>query len=220
VATPRESIWSAQRWERLAPLSGLVAVVLFVVGFIVLEGNTPEDDVGAQAYLTYFQEEEGSLWVGGWIFSLGVLFFLWFLGSVRAALYGAEMGVGRLASTAYAGGVGVAILFLAAIGTQLSGAIAADESETLSPEAAEALFSAADGFVVAGTFLLGAFYLATAIIALRTRVLPLWLGVVTVILGIAAVIPFISWAVFIFATPVWIVIVSLWLAMRPRAAMT
>jgi hypothetical protein len=214
-----EGFWSERRWERLAPLTGIVAVVLFVVGFLVFElvGDTPEGDETAEQYLTFFQEEEGSIWAGTWIFFVGIVFFLWFLGSVRAALHRAEGGVGRVASIAYTGGVGTALLLTAALGAQVSGVIAADENENLSAQTAETLWWVGDGFFVGATFFLAAFLAASAILLLRRRVLPLWFGIVTAILAVAAFVPFISWAVLIFAMPLWIIFVAIWLYVRPAA---
>ena len=219
MAANSEGFWSERRWERLAPLSGIVAVVLFVVGFIVFEvvGDTPGGDGTAAEYLAYFRDEEGSIWIGSWIFLVGIVFFLWFLGSVRASLFRAEGRVGRVTSIAYAAGVGAALLLTAALGAHISGAIAADENDTLSPQTAETLWWAGDGFFVGATFFLGAFLAASAILALRTRVLPRWFGIVTAILALASLVPFVSWAVLIFAMPLWIIFVSIWLFTRPAA---
>lgn len=87
------------------------------MGFIVFEvvGDTPGGHATAEQYLTFFREEDGPIWAGTWIFFVGMFFFLWFLGSLRAAFYRAEGGVGRLASVAYAGGVGTALLLMASV---------------------------------------------------------------------------------------------------------
>jgi hypothetical protein len=217
MTVPSERVVSQGRWERLAPLSGVVAVILFVVGSIVFEvvGDTPDDDATAQQYLSYFRDEDGSIWVGAWIFLLGAAFFVWFLGTLRAALYRAEGGIGRIASIAYAGGVGAVLLFAAVIAASISGAIAAEDGENLSPEAAQALWWVGNGFFVTATFFLAAFYAASAVLFVRTRVLPVWFGVVTAILALASAIPFISWAVLLFATPLWTSIVAIWLFVRP-----
>jgi len=219
VVTRSDGIWSERRWERLAPLSGIVAVVLFVVGFLVFElvGDPPGSDETAEGYLSYFREDDGSIWGGAWILLVGMFFFLWFLGSLRAAFSRAEGGVGRLTSIAYTGGIGAALLLTGAVATQISGAIAADENENLSPQTAETLWWAGDGFFVAAGFFLAALYAASALITLRTRVLPLWLGIVSATLALASLVPFITWAVVIFATPIWIIIVAIWLYIRPDA---
>jgi hypothetical protein len=216
VVARSEGTWSAGRWERFAPLSGIVAVVLFVVGFLVFElvGDSPGSDEPAERYLTYFREDDGSIWGGAWIMLVGIFFFLWFLGSLRSAFSRAEGGVGRLTSIAYTGGFGAALLFTGVVATQISGAIAADESESLSPEVAQTLWWVGDGFFVSACFFLAALYAASALITLRTRILPFWLGIVSAILALAGLVPFISWAVLIFATPLWIIFVAIWLYLR------
>lgn len=217
-----EGTWSEGRWERLAPLSGIVAVVLFVVGFLVIElvGDTPDDDATAEAYLSYFRDDDGSIWGGAWILLVGMFFFLWFLGSLRAAFARAEGGVGRLTSIAYTGGIGAALLFSGLVAVQISAVIAAEEGDNLTPEAAQALWWAGDGLFVTTSFFLAALYAASAVLTLRTRILPLWLGIVSAILALASLIPFVSWATLIFATPIWIIIVSIWLYMKRAAPAT
>ena len=211
--------WSIERRQRLAPLSGLFAVVLFVVGIAIVEavGDTPESGVGAQQYLEYFRGEGASIWAGTWVFLVGIVCFLWFLGSLQEALERAEAPTKRLARIAFAGGVGAALLLATSLSTLIAGAIAAEESANLSAQAAEAIWWAGNGFFVASTFFLAAFLAATALAAFRTRILPRWFAAVTAILAVAAAVPFISWAVLIFATPLWILFVAIWLAARRRA---
>lgn len=212
--------WSETRWERFAPLSGIVAVILFVVGFLVFEvvGDSPGSDLTAEQYLAYFQAEEATILAGSWIFLLGIPFFLWFLSTVRAALERSEGGAGKLVTVAYAGGVGVALLVAATLGTQMAGAIAANDNANLSPQTAETLWWAGDGFMVGAFFFLATFLAACAIAAFRTRVFPLWLGIVSVILAVGAAIPFVGWAVLIFAMPLWIIFVAIRLATREASA--
>lgn len=217
-----ETLSSAQSRSSLAPLSGVVAVVLFVIGFIIFEvvGDTPDGDETAQQYLDYFRDEDGTIWIGAWIFLVGIVFFLWFLGTLRAALDRAEGGGGALARTAYAGGVGTALLVSASLGTQISGAIAADENDALDPAVAQTFWWAADGLSVAATFFLAALYAATAVLAWRTRLLPRWFAVVTAIFAVASAIPFVGWGALFFALPLWIVFVALWLSLRRAPAAT
>jgi hypothetical protein len=213
MVAPRNGFWSQERWERIAPLSGVVAVVLLVVGFLVfgLAGDRPGDDAAADEYLSYFRDDAGAVWVGSWIAFIGFAAFIWFLGSLRTALLRAEGGVGRLASLAFAGGVAATILLLASLATQISGAIAADESENLSAQTAEALWWAGNGFFVAATFALAILLAATAIVALRSRVLPSWFAWLSGVMALVALVPFISWALVIFVMPLWIVGMSLWM---------
>ena len=89
------------REERLAPLTGIAVPVLALAGLIVLEGpaDRPEVDVDPSAFVTYFGERD-SVILGSFLLMLSVVFFLWFLGSLRSVLQGAEGGVGRLSAVA------------------------------------------------------------------------------------------------------------------------
>ena len=117
---------SLMRWEeRLAPLDGIVAVALWVAGFIVLQGpaDQPDTDSSPARALQYFTKEDGAILAGTLLFMLGTLFFLWFLGAIRTQLYTAEGGTNRLTTIAFAAGVATAISLLLMGGTQAAGAI-------------------------------------------------------------------------------------------------
>lgn len=218
----RNGLWSQERWERIAPLSGVLAVLLLVVGFLVfgLAGDRPASDAAADEYLAYFRNDDASIWIGSWIAFIGFAAFIWFLGSLRSVLFRAEGGVGRLASLAFAGGVATAILLMASLATQISGAIATDENENLSAQTAEALWWAGNGFFVAATFALAVLLAATAIVALRSGFLPAWFGWLSAVMALVALVPFISWALVIFVMPLWIIGTSLWLWRAPEVERT
>lgn len=202
------------RWERHAPLTGVLAVVLWVVGAVLLFSNEPESDATPQQYLR-FLEDEGPIYGGSWAWGLAVFFFLWFLGSLRKRLAAAEGGIPRLAAIAFAGGIGGAAFALAVMAPTLSGVFAAQE-KNFSPDAAQALGSAGEGFFALACFPLLAMAAATALAAFRYRALPAWLGWLTVVLTIALAAYPVAWLVIIFAFPVWLLITSvvLWRLVR------
>ena len=104
--------------ERLAPLDGIAAVILWVAGVVVLQGQAhqpPADASGARA-LQFFQDHTGTILAGTLLFALGTLFFLWFLGLIRTQLGPAEGGKRRLSSIAYAAGIAMAICLLLRLG--------------------------------------------------------------------------------------------------------
>jgi hypothetical protein len=91
-------------------LSGIVAVVLIVIGFLVFASDIPNSDEAAQKWQAFFVDHQDRVQTGMTLISIGALFFLWFLGSLRETIAAAEGGA-RLASIAYGGGlVAVAIL--------------------------------------------------------------------------------------------------------------
>src|SRR5438046_2175628 len=104
----------SRRWERFEPLAGIVAVALWVAGVIVLEGPADQPDTNAPALeiLSFFKDEGSAIITGAFLFMLGSLFFLWFVGCLRAGLRGAEDGYARLTQTAFGGGLATGISML------------------------------------------------------------------------------------------------------------
>jgi hypothetical protein len=113
------------RSNALAPLTGVVAVALLLLGALIHDviGDVPDGDAPAAEFASYYQEEDGSIWWASLPIFVGIGFFLWFVGALRGALHEVEGGVGRLASTAHAGGIATAVLIFAGFGTQVSAAI-------------------------------------------------------------------------------------------------
>jgi hypothetical protein len=213
-----ESFWSERRWERYAALTGVVAVALWVIAIAILEGaaDPPDEDAGGEAIAAYFEEDNGPILGGSFIFMLGSAVFIWFLGSVRARLRSAEGGVGRIASVVFGSGLVVAAMSLGFAAPQAAGALTAENTDPpLDPGAAQVFDGLGDGFFVAAEAGVAVFFLAVGVAAMRTRALPAWLGWASLVLGIAAVIPWIGWAVYIWGLPLWVLVVSLWLFMRP-----
>src|SRR5215207_8871225 len=93
MTTLAETRTRGASWERYAPLAGVLAVVLWVIGIIVRE--TAVEMKTPAALLDSYRNEEGSILLGGFLWVLGTFFFFWFLGSLRARLAAAEGGVQR-----------------------------------------------------------------------------------------------------------------------------
>lgn len=211
------------RWGRYAPLSGVAAVVLWAVAILVIEavGDTPGDDAGADDILAYFESDETSVYVGAFLFFLGSLALLWFAGTLRTAVAAVEGGVAHLATIVFGAGVAVALTSMAFPAPQVSGAFAANESDApLTPEAAQALWFAGDGFFVVTEFTAALFLVATAVAALATRVLPAWLAWAGVVVAVVLLIPPIGWAALIVGFPLWVLVTSVLLLRRQEPAAT
>jgi hypothetical protein len=110
------------RWERYAPLTGIVAVILWIVGVIVQERAKLSEKDSAAEVLAAVQSHDSSLIAGGVIFAFGVVFFIWFLGSLRTTLIAAEGGVGRLSSIAYGSGMLAALSLILQIAPNVQAA--------------------------------------------------------------------------------------------------
>jgi hypothetical protein len=204
------------RRERSAALTGITAVVFWVVGLVVLEtiADQPGTNASPATALAYFEGEDDAILAGTFFFMLGAVFFLWFLGTLRARLYLAEGGTRRLTGTGFAGGVvaGASLLFMGS--TQAAGAL---NKANLSPQAAQVYRGIGDAFFYAAEPATAILILATGMIVLRTRALPVWLGWISLGVGVWLLIPPIGWAALISAFPLWVIVVSLLLFWRGEA---
>ena len=202
-----------RRWDRLAPLAGIAAVALWFASLLVVEGltNPPSDNATAETARAYFREEEAGIFVSSFLFALESLLFLWFVGTLRAALVGAEGGVAQVANIAFAAGVGVALLALL---FGLVPSVGAFSNETLGPAAAEALWYLDDVFFVAAQFTAVPLLLATALVAWRTGVLPRWFAAVSALIGLVLLAPVGGVFALGLGVPLWTVATSLLLARR------
>ena len=201
------------RWERFGPLAGIVAVVLFVVGVFVIEsGGAPGEDATPQEYLSYYQDDEQRILTGGVIFQLGALFFLWFVGHLRARLAAAEGGVQRLTAIAFGGGLVTTTCFLLLPGPDQAGALSNDE---ITGDAAVVFNNVGDAFFIGAEFAAAVLLVATALVVIATRALPRWLGWASLVLALWLLIAPIGWAALLFAMPLWIVVVSVLQFLRP-----
>jgi hypothetical protein len=205
------------RWERFAPLTGVAAVAFWVIGILVIEGagDTPGDNASASEIATYFESEEGSIYLGGLALFVGSLLLVWFAGSLRAHVAAAESGPARLASIVFGAAVVKAVFDISFFAPRIAGAFGANDSDTrLTPEAAQALWYAGDGFFVAAEFAAALVLVATAVSVLRLRVLPAWLAWASLLLAVVLLIPPIGWAGLIFGFPLWLIVVSVLLYLR------
>jgi hypothetical protein len=202
---------NTMRWEKHAPLTGVVSVVLFVIGYILIKGpvHRPKADTSARALDLY---KHNHIPLGAFLIMLGVLFFLWFLGSLRATLHSAEGGVGRLATIAGGGGLAAAISILLMPGPLASGEM---NRKHLSDGAAQAFVGISNTLFLAAELAVVVLLVGTALVALRTGVLPQWLAWISLVVALWLLIPPIGWAALLFAVPLWVIAVALLIYGRP-----
>jgi hypothetical protein len=202
------------RLERLAPLTGVVTVVLMMVGaalFGVYDYLPPADRLKE-----YISDNQTTVFLGGYLGSISAFFLIWFAGSVYSALREREGGTGRLSMVAFGGGVasGVALaLGFTAIVAVVQRAGAEGGISPLEVVTIYDLYSQILGFMFAVT--LAVFVGATAVVSLRTAMFPAWFGWVSALIAFGLLTP-ISYIVLAFAL-VWLFVVSIWLYARGRA---
>jgi hypothetical protein len=200
--------------EWLAPLTGVVAVVIAIVGFAI-GGEPPSADDPAEEIVQHYVDNEGSVMFGAALATLAGTFLVFFFGYVRKVLRAAEGEGGVLSLVAFAGAVVFAIGL--AIDSTLSFALAetAEDIEPASVQTLQALWDNDFLPIALGAQIL---WFATGLSIVLHGALPKWLGWVALVLGIVAVTPVGFFAALLGG--VWMLIVSVMLTMRAREGST
>jgi phosphatidylglycerophosphatase A len=162
----------SDRYARAAAATGIFTVVLVIVAFLV-QPKPPSADASAAEFLTYVVDHHKALHVVQLIFGASMFFFFWFIGAVRSILGGAEGGQGRLATTAYGGGLvagGALIVSLAMYAT------AALHPAANGPDVTHALIDASTMVLAISAPAVVVFFVANGLSILRTGFLPAWLA--------------------------------------------
>src|ERR671936_1935087 len=169
--------------ERWAALGGVLYVVFFVVGTILLVGDEPNGDASPAEVVKWYSDSghRDRISVGWVIVGLGLFFFLWFLSALRQALI-RLVGNGFLTTLATVGGAVYAALALAAIGVNM--AIKTMSDDTYHHQVFPELIHGANDTIYVlhstGGVGVGTMMIATSLAVVQTRVLPAvlgWLGV-------------------------------------------
>jgi len=210
------------RIERWAPVSGIVFVVLMVVGSMLV-GDVPSPSASGQeisAYLTDGASHTRNL-IGAYLWVIGALAFLVFLTRLRNDLRRAEGGTGALSTLAFGAGVAFAAVWMVsatafaavpyAIGLRDAPVSDADLVRVL-PAMGRLLLLLGGGF--AGMLLL----LATAAVILRTAVLPRWVGLLGIVAAIALLFDVLYLTIFPFWT--WVFVASVVMLVRHKEPAT
>jgi type IV secretory pathway TrbD component len=199
------------RWERFAPLTGVAAVGLWIVGTFLLEKEDRPEGKDTAAFVDWVNANHSSIVAGAIVFGFGVLFFLWMLGSLRARLFAFEGGVGRLSTIAFGAGVATAISMLF---TVLPHAQAAFDRKDTSDTSIDALVHMGDAFFGGVELFAIPLVVATALATLRFGALPRWFAWFSLVLALVLVIVPIGWLGVIVGLPLWTLAASLLLWMR------
>jgi hypothetical protein len=204
------------RFERISALTGIAAIALWVGGILVMSAvpsDLPDGATDPQT-LAWVKHNSNALLAGGWLFILGSLCFIWFVGALRSRLVVAEGGAGTVSTIAFTGGVATALFGALIPSGDLALAINKDE---VSAATAGALHHMSDAFFVTAELALVVLLVGVAVLGFRTRVVPRWFAAFGVLLSVVLVIGPIGWAGLIFGLPVWTLTATI-LIVRPRRA--
>jgi hypothetical protein len=207
VITGSRSSAALARW---AALGGILYVVLFIIGTILLFDGAPDGDASPAKVIAYYSDSGHRDKINiGWIISgLGVFFFLWFLSALRRTVRRHEGDDGFLTALATIGGVVYASLALAALAVNQG--IRTMSDDTYRHQVFPGLIHAANdaSYVLHATGGAGAsaMIIAASLAALRAAAVPAWAGWLGVAAGILALgsIAFFPQA----AIAIWILVVS------------
>jgi hypothetical protein len=193
------------RLERYAPLSGVAAVLLWIVGAFLLEkDDRPDEDVGSN-FRDWVQANDTALITGAIVFGFGVLFFLWFLGTLRSTLFAAEGGTGRVSTIAFGSGVACSVSMMFAV---LPHAQAAFDIDNTSDTSAAALVHMGDAFFGGIELFAIPMLLAAALVVLRHGPLPRWHGWFSLVVALILVIIPIGFVGVFIGLPLWVLATS------------
>lgn len=202
---------------RFAPLTGAIFVVLLVIGFIPLGGNTPDTDASAAKIISFYNDHQTKEILAIIVVALAALFLALFAVAIRdylrdtgggefwptVALVGAAIGVAGLF---VAGGMHFALVD----GANLS------HNRTLSPDAMVALNALDNDNFIAFSVPLGIMLFGAGGAVLKGAALPKWMAWVAIVLGIIFFTPV---GFFAFGlTGIWIIVASVMMYRRTSAA--
>jgi hypothetical protein len=211
-----KGVTMARPLERWAPLSGIIFVILMVVGTMFV-ADVPDPDAPQQQLATYLADSGNHMRniMGAYIWVVGALAFLWFVTRLRAVLRGAEGGTGTLSNLVFGAGVAFAAVWMVsaaafaavAYAVELRGATVSDpDFVKVLPQMAWMILLLGAGF--AGLLLV----LTTSILSLRTGVLPRWLAWLGIVVAIALLFDVIYVSIGPFL--LWVLLASIVLLLR------
>lgn len=192
-----------------APLTGALFVVLVLVAFIGLGGDTPEGDASARKVVSFYTDNETKQILAAVVLSLSTVPLLFFSALLRERFRAALPGRSALPSFTFGAGIVAAGGFAAAAGVHFA---LADYAKDVQPAAAQAINAIDGDFFLPFTTGIAALLLGSSLLTIRTRLLPAWMGWVGVLLFIVFFTPvgFIAFGL----SGIWIIVASVLLYLR------
>ncbi len=196
-------------------LTGALAVVLVLVAFFAIGGNTPNGDASAAKVASFYSDNGGKETAAAIVLALGGVSLLFFVAILKRHLEAAAPAGSVLPTAALIAGTVAGVGFMTAATIHFA---LADYSDDIAPIAAQAVNAIDSDFFLPFVAGLSSLILASSLLALRTGAfLPRWAAILGVVIFVITFTPlgFIS---FILAG-LWLVAISirLYLAGEPAA---
>ncbi len=186
------------RLPRFAPLSGLIAAILFAAGSALWAFEQPDQDAGSEEIVSFYEQSSSEIMIGGTVSVISLLFLVWFGAVLRERLAAAEGSNGSgLPLVAFAGCVVIAVVGLGAETINMAGALSAGDGQ-LTPDTAQIYFDVSWAFgAPAAGVAVAMVGLPIGLIALRTgRVLRPWSAWLVILLALVTLTPLMWTAAF------------------------
>jgi len=208
----------AVAWQRLGRVTGVAGLAATVLIFVpVVVGTRPEPSFTATAtgFVTYYRSSDTvAAPFRSFVFSVGLITFLWFVVALSTLLRRAEGEPPWLSAIAM--GSGVLFLALVLSGNEVAAAFRADD---LDPQIARYAFDEVHVAFANAWVALGSFAVCCGWVIASTRFLPRWLGWLAIASGTGLALSRISWTSEIRLLPyamfwLWVIIVAILLLRR------
>jgi hypothetical protein len=203
------------RFERASALVGILAVVLWVVGFVVAQvvSSPPSDSATDAQVLAWIKDNSDAITLGSWLFMLGSGCFVWFAGTLRGRLAAAEGGPAVASTIGFTAAVATGLFGMGLAGADMAASI---DASNVSVGAAGALHQVGTVFFLIAELAAAVMLAGFAAAALRTRALPTWWAVVAMLLAVVLVIGPIGWLALLFGLPLWSLLTAALVLARTR----
>jgi hypothetical protein len=204
-----------EKVERWIPLSGVVYVVLVVIGVVVAR-DAPEFLPTGEESAKYLVDDNGAALGSGVIWLLSVVPLVIFFGVLRARVRAVEGEQDRLSWTASTAGIGGSTLLAAATALQIQAALRADEDGEIAAGLAQLYWDQTNIlFGVAAPILFGVGVLTTAAAVMHYGgLMPKWMAWVGIAFAVVAFIPPVAWVFMFFLFNLWILALSIMWTMQ------
>jgi len=207
------------RWERWAPVSGIVYGVLFALGLalIVFDEVDSKSDAEIASYYgdsgSRNQEELGLVLV-----VLGVLFLLIFAAALSDRFRAEEAGGRLVPPLVFGAAMAAAALQVGAAALLVTTSTAVDlvDNFSVDPNLARAALASGFNVLYGGLAAMLLLTLAAAVGVFGSPTLPRWLGWLSLVAVVAAILEAILLPVF--TVPIWVTVTSVVLMTRPQAS--
>lgn len=208
-------------WQRLGRVTAVAGVATIVVFFISVVGTRDEPlfTAAASEFLAYYQSPDTvAAPLRGFLFSLWLVAFVWFIGALTTMLRRAEGEAPWRSTIAMGCGVVFVVLGLSGAGNEAAVTFRADD---LDPQIARYAFDQGQAAFANARVALGCFAGCCGWVILSARFLPRWVGWLAIASGVGLVITRISWTNMIWLVPylmlwAWVLVVAA-LLLRPTA---